>query len=163
MLSANTCRNLRESPQVVPAPLTATSSRVAHSPLSRRIHRLTRSPPAAQGTSLRIELPLPHLLSDRPQHVLSDVGRVGILQTILPSETVHPRRVQPDKLLPRQPDPQADTLLSVIHSSSEHRTDQYSSTSRSFSREFQLHANFSSRMFFFERRGEKRRVYGDSL
>jgi hypothetical protein len=28
-------------------------------------------------------------------------------------------------------------LLSVIHSSSEHRTDQYSSTSRSFSREFQ--------------------------
>ena len=153
MLSANTCRNLRESPQVVPAPLTATSSRVAHSPLSQRIHRLTRSQPAAQGTSLRIELPLPHLMSDRPQHVLSDVGRVGILQTILPSETV----------LPRQPDPQADTLLSVIHSSSEHRTDQYSSTSRSFSREFQLHANFSSRMFFFERRGEKRRVHGDSL
>lgn len=103
--------------------LTTTSSRVVHSPLSQRIHRLTRSQPAAEGTSLRSELPLPHLLSDRPQHVLSDVGHVSILQTFLPSETVHPRRVQPDKLLPRQPDPQADVLLSVIHSYSEYRTD----------------------------------------
>ncbi len=75
-----------------------------------------REKPATKRSAVRLVLPLPHLLSDRGQDVLSNVGRVCILQPLASSEAIHQRRIQPDKLIPRdtvvripQPNQQAES------------------------------------------------------
>src|SRR5690606_33845081 len=57
--------------------------------------------PRAEAAALRIVDKLASGPDDAAQHVLRDVGRVGVLQTLSPRIAIDKRRVSIDKLCPR--------------------------------------------------------------